>query len=261
MAAIYLAFVGVPCLPAGARAQVWTLSSVGEAATEHAPNVRRAQAQLRTARAYRAYERTPIVGNPTVNLRALIGKPDDPAATYSAFVGLPIQLGGRRRAWHAETRHRVAEAESLLRATQNEARSSARSAFVDAALATMSLTISTESASTADELLAKVRAQLDQGAATALDASLAEAQAAQGHADVAQARRRLVDAEARLRAVLNLRAQDPIALAELPPPSLPTLSESRSALNLRNLQPRSAARTLAHQPAAVPSGGGVSARE
>jgi outer membrane protein TolC len=165
------------------------------------------------------------VGNPSVNVRALIGKPDDPAATYAVFLGLPVHVGGKRRAFRAETRQRVLEAEAMLSAAQNFARAEARSAFVDAALANLALTISSESAATAEDLLAKVRAQLEQRAATALDLSMAETQAAQARADMAHARRLLVDADNRLRGMLNLTPQEPMTLAPLPSPALLDLSE------------------------------------
>src|SRR5689334_11675166 len=61
----------------------FTLESVATYAVARSPRVQMAQASLEAARAYRAYGQMPRVGNPILNLRAMVGRPDQSAATYS----------------------------------------------------------------------------------------------------------------------------------------------------------------------------------
>jgi cobalt-zinc-cadmium efflux system outer membrane protein len=93
--------------------------------------------------------------------------------------------------------------------------------------------------------LLKVRAQLEQRAATALDLAMAQTQAAQAQADVAHARRLLVDAEARLRDVLNLGAHEPVTVAPLPSPNLVGMTEQDAIA--RALDQRAELAALSHR--------------
>src|SRR5687768_6924805 len=77
-------------LPRARAQQTWTLDRVEQVALEHSPQVQRARADLATAEAYRAFGRMPAVRNPIVNMRAMVGRPDDPAATYSVMLGIPF---------------------------------------------------------------------------------------------------------------------------------------------------------------------------
>src|SRR5689334_3396962 len=100
----------------------WTLERASQVALERSPAVRAAQAELEASRAYRAFGQVPRLANPHLNVRAMIGEPDDPAATYSVLLGFPIDVSGRRRAWRKEASWAEHEAEANLAMVQNEAR-------------------------------------------------------------------------------------------------------------------------------------------
>lgn len=209
---------GVPA----ARAQPWTFQSAEQTAIARSPRMRTATASRDTAYAYRAYAHMPRAGNPFVNLRAMIGRPDQSAATYSFALGLPFDVAGRRRAWRNETGYIIEEAEARLAIVRNEVRAEARTAFVQVALAHAARSVADQSADTARELLAKVQARLDANATTALDVALSESQYAETLANLARADRFLVEAENTFRQTLDLPHDAQIEVAQLPGPTLPS---------------------------------------
>jgi hypothetical protein len=80
-------------------APAWTEARAISRAVTHAPEVRRAVALLEESRARRAYAEVPAVGNPTVAVRAMVGVPDVPAATYGRWSsGCPSTWPARARA-------------------------------------------------------------------------------------------------------------------------------------------------------------------
>ncbi|MDB4972639.1 MAG: efflux system, outer rane lipoprotein CmeC [Myxococcaceae bacterium] len=213
-----LVFVGPH---AHAQPNVWTLQSSEHAALERSPRIRSALASRETAYAYRTFSTMPRAGNPFVNLRAMIGEPDQSAATYSLALGIPFDVAGRRRAWRHESSAIVDEAEARLEATRNEVRAEARSAYVQVALAHAAHTVAEESADTARELAARVQARLDVSAATALDVALAESQYAEALANLARADRTLVESQHSFRQALDLAHDSPVEVATLPRLAIP----------------------------------------
>ncbi|HEY6878213.1 MAG TPA: TolC family protein, partial [Polyangiales bacterium] len=145
-------------------------------ALERAPRVRSAEAARNTAEAYRTFGTMPRASNPQVNVRAMIGKPDDPAATYAVTLGLPFDVAGRRRAWRREAGFISEQAEAELAAVRNEVRSEARVAYVMVAMASAARLVAEQSADTARELSERVQARLAANASTALDVALAQSQ-------------------------------------------------------------------------------------
>jgi outer membrane protein TolC len=190
-------------------------------ALERAPRVQRAVASRETAYAYRTYGQLPRAGNPQVNLRAMIGRPDAPAATYSVMLGIPFDVMGKRRAWRNEASFITEEADARLLAVQNEVRAEARVAYVEVALAIAARTVAEQSADTARELLERVQARLDANAATALDVALSESQYAEAAADLARAQRTLVEAQNAFRQALDLSHDTDIRVSALSGPTLP----------------------------------------
>lgn len=151
----------------------------------------------------------------------MIGRPDDPAATYALLVGIPFDVAGRRRAWDRESRLLVSEAEARVRVTENDVRAEAREAYTAVALADALLEVASQSEATAAELLARVEARLRASAATALDVALSESQHAEARADVERAQRTLVEAQDRFRQALDLPPSSAVRVAGLDAPVLP----------------------------------------
>jgi cobalt-zinc-cadmium efflux system outer membrane protein len=207
--------------PAGQGDSVWTLASATDFAVQRSPQVVAARAALEAARAYRAYGSMPWVGNPTLGVRAMLGRPDDPAATYAGTLGLPFDVSGRRRARRAEANWIEREAEARLWVTQNDVRSDAREAFVDVALGLELERVAVGNAEVAGDFLARVKARFEARAATALDVALSHRDYAESTAAVAQARERLMGARGRLRQVLDLAPSAALDTAPLPAPHMP----------------------------------------
>lgn len=201
--------------------QEWTLEIAEKTALERAPRLRSAAASRETAYAYRTYGQMPRAGNPQVNLRAMIGRPDAPAATYSVMLGIPFDVMGKRRAWRNEASFITEEADARLAAVQNEVRAEARVAYVEVALAVAARNVAEQSADTARELLERVQARLNANAATALDVALSESQYAEATANLARAQRTLVEAQNSFRQALDLSHDHDIRVATLSGPKLP----------------------------------------
>jgi outer membrane protein, heavy metal efflux system len=215
-----------------------SLESVGTRAVEQSPRVRMALASLEAARAYRAFGTMPRVGNPILNLRAMVGRPDQSAATYSVTLGLPFDVSGRRRAYRNEATWVEREAEAHLAVAQNEARAEAREAFVDAALGAELERVARSNAEVAHDFFARVKARFDAKAATALDVALSQRDAAESAAAVAHTRGVLVEARGRLRQVLDLAPEAGLELSPLPPLQMPKDLSVERAIELALAQRR-----------------------
>lgn len=213
--------LSVPSATALAEPVRWTMETAEKAALERAPSIRSAEAARDTAGAYGTFAKVPRVGNPQINVRAMIGRPDDSAATYAVLLGLPFDVAGKRRAWRSEAHHILQEAEARLSAARNDTRAAAREAFAHAATAETTREVADERAHTARELVARVRARVDAHAATALDLALAASQHAEAEADLARAQRALLEAQDRFRHMLDLPPDTRISLTSLVAPALP----------------------------------------
>lgn len=202
-------------------ASVWTEARVVTRAVTHAPEVRRALASLEESRARRAYAEVSAVGNPTVGLRAMVGAPDIPAATWALVVGVPFDVAGARGRRRGEVELGEREALARVEVAVNDARHRARAAWVDLGVAEEALRIAAARVETAAEVLQRVRARAAAQAATALDVALAEREAATALAERAVAARDRETASGRLRDVLDLAPTEPVAAPAPPPPALP----------------------------------------
>lgn len=217
----------------GALAQddtaVWTETRVLTRASAHAPEVLRARARLDEAQSRRAYGEVPVVGNPQVGLRAMVGVPDVPAATWALVVGVPFDVGGARGRRREEAGLGVREAEALVEVAQNDARHRARSAWVDMGVAEAALRVAQARAETAAEALRRMEARAESRAATELDRTLADREHAVATAEVAVAERDRAVAAGRLRDALDLGATERLEVLPLRPPSAPTQSAEDAA--------------------------------
>ncbi len=201
--------------------QSWTMESVERRALESSPHIRSATAALEAAKAYRAFGTMPVVGNPVVALRALVGKPDERAATYGAVVGLPFDFSGKRRAWRGEANAAISEAEARLEVARNEVRAAARESYVFLASGELAQLVADQSAENAQGVLSRIQARFDAQAATLLDVALAEREYGEARADTARARKDVIDAQAALRQVLDLPPTEPVRVEALVAPRMP----------------------------------------
>lgn len=200
----------------------WTERRVIERAVTHAPEVRRAVAQLQEAQSRRAYGEVSPVGNPVVGLRAMVGVPDIPAATWALVLGIPFDVAGVRSRRQREVSLGESEALARVEAAANEARHRARAAWVETALAEESLRVASARVETAQEVLDRVRARASSRASTDLDVALAERELATAEAERAVAARDHETALGRLRDALDLAPTEAVSAPALTPPPLPT---------------------------------------
>lgn len=212
-------------------------------AVARAPEVRRASSLLAEARARQAWGQVPVVGNPVVSLRAMVGVPDTPAATWGLFVGLPFDVSGARARRRDEAAWGEREAEARVDAAVNEARHRARVAWVGLSLAEAAVSVAEARRATSEEMLARVHARADAHASTALDLALAERDAAEADTELHAARRVREDARARFRDALDLDPTEPLAVPPLGPPALPaeSLAVSLEAARANRAEPRALA--------------------
>jgi outer membrane protein TolC len=220
---VCLALVLAPwASPGAARAQArWTLEAVVDRAVERSPEVQRAQAQVGVAEAHRVFGEQPWLGNPIVAVRTMLGVPDDRAATYGVYVGLPFDLSGRQGLRSQEADVLVESGEATLEAARNAARAEAREAFVEVVSADALVELRGGRVRLAEELLGRTRGLVDAGAATSVDLALVEAELGEARAASLDALRTSRDARARLRVLLDLDAADPVEVAALGVPSAP----------------------------------------
>lgn len=94
-------------VPEPPAARAWSMESAMDRAASTAPSVRAAAARLAIAESHREHAAMPVLRNPIVGVRALFGVPDDAAATYSFFLGIPFDLSSRQA-------HRTEETDILL---------------------------------------------------------------------------------------------------------------------------------------------------
>jgi outer membrane protein TolC len=219
----------------------WTLSRVVSRAMASSPRVRAADARVRVAEAHVEHAAMPMLRNPILGVRALFGVPDDAAATYGVFLGVPIELTPRQSLRSAEADLLIDEAEAALELERNEVRAQALAAGARLAAAQEALSIAEGRATLADQLVEAMRQQLASGATTALDLSLAEQEAGLAHAAVATRRRELEAARDGLRAVLDLDPTEAVVMGELPRIGMPrglSLADAVRLATERRREPR-----------------------
>lgn len=224
--------LGLEIPPAQAESKTWTMITAERRALEASPRIRSAEAALEAAKAYRAYGEMPVVGNPVIALRALVGRPDAPAATYGAIVGLPFDMSGKRRAWKGEASAIISEAEANVEVARNQVRAAAREAFVLVAAGDLAQRVADESAENAQGVLTRIQARFDANAATLLDVALAEREYGEARADTARARKDVIDAKAALRQMLDLQPKDSVQVEPLAVPAIPAGMTEDAAISM-----------------------------
>lgn len=201
-------------LPVSADAQtaspVWTDERVRAYATERAPSVRAARADVDRAYAGRVAGERPPIGNPTVGVMFLPGAPDFGAWTTAVSVGLPIEVSGVRGVWSREAEQGVLAANARLSDATVQAVSAARRARVELAITRSLIEVQTARLATARESERRVRARSDAGAATSIDVALAERETALAEADLAGAEARASDALSQFRSALDLGVDEAV---------------------------------------------------
>ncbi len=207
--------VMVDSAAADAPGEPWTRERVVEEALRSSPRIREAEALVEAAGALGAHSDVPAVGNPVVTLRAMVGFPDAPAATYAGFVGLPFDVSGRRGTWRREATAAVEEAEAMLAVVTNEVRAEALAAYVELAASHALVELADARFANAEQWLSRVRARADVRASSALDVAMAESELGVSAEARAVARRQKTSAAARLRAALGLDAVQDVAVVAL----------------------------------------------
>jgi outer membrane protein TolC len=214
--AVPLAYLAIsfalPSLALGQGDGPMSLEEALRRAEEQSPTVVVARAQRDATVAFSVMGTQTRVRNPIVSMRAMIGQPDNPAATYQALVGVPFDLSQQRPVWKREARLLLARAEAELEATRNDARAEALAAYVAVAVAQGTLEVQEDRTEVIGSLLQRVEARVAQQASTAYDLALAQREYAIAQADFVAARSALEAARGRLRQALDLEPNDaPIA--------------------------------------------------
>ncbi len=199
----------------------WTDARVVARALEHSPRVQTAWSAVATSIALRTFAHAPIIGNPSIGIRAMFGVPDRQAAIYGLFLGIPLDVSGRNGAWNRESRAAVEHAEADLAVARNEARSAAREAYADVAMADEHVRVQLARVANSRETLGRQTARFQAQAATTLDIALATRELAESEADLAAARRERIDAVGRFRELLDLAPNAAVAVEPLPPLAMP----------------------------------------
>lgn len=244
-------------LPGVASAQAdvspWDERRAVARAVARAPEVRRAASLLEEARARRAYSRVSPVGNPVVSLRAMVGVPDLPAATYALTVGVPFDVSGARSRRREEVVWGEREAEAQLESAVNDARHRARLAWVELGVANEAVRVTRERADTARALLAQSRARIEAQAITALDLALTQREAAIAEAEHEVAARHRARSLERFRDALDLGPDEPVEVTALSPPAMPPLAraDALAAARAARAEPRRWAAAAARQRASA----------
>ncbi|MFO0697280.1 MAG: TolC family protein [Polyangiales bacterium] len=190
-------------------------------AEERSPSVQIARAGVRAAASYMEIGTQTRARAPIVSLRAMIGRPDAPAATYSAMLGIPFDATKRQPVFRREAALLLERAEAEYQAAVNDARARALSAYVAAAVAQAQVEVQTDRAEVTQGILDSVAARLAQQASTAYDLSLAEREVAEARAAVIAANERLEAARGELRMALDLPPNAVPVVETLAAPSLP----------------------------------------
>lgn len=209
-----------------------SLAEVVQRAERESPEVKAAAAFRTAAEANHAFARMPPIRNPILGLRAMVGVPDDPAATYSVYVGLPFDLTARRRLRTKEADLRIQEADEALAMAQNRSRALAMSAAVRVSAGEDALENAEARLVIAERLLASVRERLASQAVTLLDVALAEEELAVARTNALAQRRELELARDDLRAALDLGPLDTVSVEKLTPPDAPNELSIREAVAL-----------------------------
>jgi cobalt-zinc-cadmium efflux system outer membrane protein len=203
------------------REGLWDEAAVRARASERAPEVIRAQSALSEALTLAVNARMPVLGNPAVGVRAMVGLPDAPAATYALLVGVPIDVSGARGRWSEEARWATRAAEARMDVARSESRANALDAWAELLVAEASVSVASTRLDAARDLRATVEARFASQSATALDTALAARELAEAESELHAATRVRAAAQGQLREVLLLAPSDRVSVPSPYAPSLP----------------------------------------
>ena len=191
-------------------------------ATTSSPEVQAAQYGLDVARATSAFGRVPLIGNPIVGVRAMFGVPNAAqVSSYNFTVAVPIDMSGQRPLFAREARWAIREAGARLDVAVNDAGARARASYVELAGADAIIVVAAGRVAGAGDVLARARAGLERGSATALDLSLAMRELAEATADLHAAQRDRDESAGRFREAMDLTSADAARVEPLLPPTIP----------------------------------------
>jgi outer membrane protein TolC len=219
--ALSLLLLSAPAIAQSELPAVWSEAQVISRAVSRAPAVQSAQSQLFSAQASQTFGRVPLVGNPTLGVRAMVGVPDREAATYGLVLGVPLDLSGARGHYRRETSWAARAAEAELDAAVNDARGRAREAHIEIATADAMVAVTRARVETAREIVARSQARARAQASTALDVALTDRELGEAEANLAAALREREQAAGRLRELLDLPAGTSVAVEPVGAPALP----------------------------------------
>ncbi len=204
--------VGGLLMPLGAPAQTdsqWTLSKALETAIENSPVLRGRQAERQEVASHLIGAKT-YPYNPEISLElADRGSPGGSTTDRGLAVSQEIELAGQRRQRIAVADQELAAAEAVLVHQRRLLAYQVESAFAEAVLARELLGVATVDADLAREVLAFSRRRLERGAATQIEANLAQASAGRAERSLRKAQADYASARSRLAEVAGATPQAP----------------------------------------------------
>ena len=204
--------VGGLLMPFGAAAQAvpeWTLSEALETAFENSPVLQGQQAE-RQEIASRLVSAKTYPYNPEVSLElADRSSPGGSTTDRGLSLSQELELAGQRRQRIAVADQELAAAEAVLVRQRRRLAFEVESAFAEAVLARELLGVATTDADLAREVLAFSQRRLERGAATQIEANLAQASAGRAERSLRRARADYASARSRLAEIAGAKPQAP----------------------------------------------------
>jgi outer membrane protein TolC len=184
----------------------WDLDALTLAAFYYQPSLDVARAEWRVAQGgiQTAKERP----NPTTTVSLLHEPvPDAPSPWIPAILfDLPIETAGKRRLRTDLARHLAESAQFNVQTTAWQVRSQLRTAMVDYVSARQRLTILQRQASLHEQVVARLRAQLQAGAISTIELNVARLALVRARADLADAERAFAEARPHLATAIGVPA-------------------------------------------------------
>lgn len=204
--------VGGLLMPFGAVAQAapeWTLTEALETAFENSPVLRGRQAERQEV-ASRVVGAKTYPYNPEVSIEfADRSSPGGSTTDRGLSLSQELELAGQRRKRIAVADQELAAAEAVLVRQRRLLAFEVESAFAEAVLARELLGVATTDADLAREVLAFSQRRLERGAATQIEANLAQASAGRAERSLRRARADYASARSRLAEIAGAKPQAP----------------------------------------------------
>ena len=184
----------------------WNLEALTMVAFYYSPKLEVARADWRVANA--GEETAAERPNPTVTVSGIHEPvPDAPSPWIPSVVfDLPIETMGKRRLRRDQARHLSESARLDLATKAWEVRSQLRSSLLDYQAARLRIDLVRQQLSVREELVKRLEAQLQAGAISAMDLSVARLALVRAQADLADAQRSLAEALPHLAEALGVPA-------------------------------------------------------